>query len=369
MAEVLGVLASGVAVTQLATAIVSGAQKLRRIWCELRDAPQDILQIVEELEILGQFLVFLQESLNSSPTDSGPKSNIERTIELSSNAARDLDDIVSKLYIEPDVDVGKRQKLKLRVQTLLHKGEIDKIRERLRGDARYLNLAINCYTMSVLPCQSKVFSKRLGIRSMQFHQMCLMKNMTFQTLTSRVKDQNKLIPLSARGKDVEEMSSGRGKLFRKSYRSWGLVTCIRECRSQLPPWRRELDAQLSNNDDMYEEWKFMPLAWLKVLGVSICWNKSLGNWRYSLSPIRIVGIDSAIFRACAAGDIGEMTNLLISGTATLSDISEEGETLLHVGPLVICLLAGRHPLTDNTSPGLLLVQSVSCVPVAFKTGC
>jgi hypothetical protein len=54
MAEVLGVVASGVSVVQIAGQLLSCIQGLRLLYRALRDTPGELQWILDELEILGE---------------------------------------------------------------------------------------------------------------------------------------------------------------------------------------------------------------------------------------------------------------------------------------------------------------------------
>jgi hypothetical protein len=145
MAEVLGVVASGIAVTQLASGIISGAQKLREIWCEVQDAPRDFEGILEEIEILGQSLLTFQEGLENHGSESASVAVMERALELCQKASTNLNAIISKFSFGPEKSSTSRRKTKIKV--LLQINEINNAREQLHCAIRYLGLAVNCYTM------------------------------------------------------------------------------------------------------------------------------------------------------------------------------------------------------------------------------
>jgi hypothetical protein len=53
MAEVVGIVASGIAVAQLAGSIVTSAQNLHNIWTSLKGAPKVVRDCLREIELLG----------------------------------------------------------------------------------------------------------------------------------------------------------------------------------------------------------------------------------------------------------------------------------------------------------------------------
>ncbi len=54
MAEVLGIVASGIAIAQLASSVVLSTQKLSKFWSDLKGAPKQIGDVLKELEMLGK---------------------------------------------------------------------------------------------------------------------------------------------------------------------------------------------------------------------------------------------------------------------------------------------------------------------------
>jgi hypothetical protein len=110
----------------------------------------------------------------------------------------------------------------------------------------------------------------------------------------------------------------------------GVVSYAHQYSSQPALWRDQVDGDAGGKDEIHEEWRIFPASWLKISSIAISWTNSLGNWQYSLKTARVVRKDSPIFKACCTGDIMKVMRLLADGSACLSDITENGETLLHV---------------------------------------
>ncbi|OBT61066.1 hypothetical protein VE03_09483 [Pseudogymnoascus sp. 23342-1-I1] len=312
MAEILGVVASGIAVAQLVAGIVNGAQKLRKIWCEVRNAPRDIEGALQEIELLGQSLLIAQHGLERRGQEPNSMAVIEGSLKLCEEAASNLNAIVSKLSVEAGTQFSKRQKAKLKI--FLQKEEINNERERLHRAIRCLTLAISCYSMSI-----------------QFQQLDLMTHISSQLPDAQPSNKNKFVPSSPiRGISLMSPLSSRGKLVRKSHKSFGVATYIQNYRSQPALWRDQSDVEAGREDENYGEWRLVPVSWSRLNGICFSWTKSFGNWQYSLKTIRVVNDDSPIFEACATGDILRVIKLLSVGTANLCDTNDEGETLLHV---------------------------------------
>ncbi|APA15417.1 hypothetical protein sscle_14g101870 [Sclerotinia sclerotiorum 1980 UF-70] len=57
MAEILGVIASGIAVAQVASAIVESIREIYSLTSEIKDAPKKLGDLLVEIEFLGEILV------------------------------------------------------------------------------------------------------------------------------------------------------------------------------------------------------------------------------------------------------------------------------------------------------------------------
>jgi hypothetical protein len=61
MAEVLGKVASGISVAQLAGQITSSIIKLKNYWNQIQNAPSDINRLLREIESLNLILCHIQD--------------------------------------------------------------------------------------------------------------------------------------------------------------------------------------------------------------------------------------------------------------------------------------------------------------------
>ena len=62
MAEIVGVVASGISIGTLAAQVANSLIKLKSLWNELRDAPDDIKDLINEVEILNTILLDLEDN-------------------------------------------------------------------------------------------------------------------------------------------------------------------------------------------------------------------------------------------------------------------------------------------------------------------
>jgi hypothetical protein len=137
MAEVLGVVASGIAVGQLATSIASGVTKLRKLWNEVQSAPQRIAFLVDELEMLSEVLADTEQAFIG---DFAAYPVGRRIIQCCEKAISDLmnllDDLPTKIATAKRLNRGKAK-----LKVVLKKDDIELYEKRLDSMIRLLGLA------------------------------------------------------------------------------------------------------------------------------------------------------------------------------------------------------------------------------------
>jgi len=121
MAE-LGIVAGGIGIASFTIQIVDSAIKLKELCGQIRDAPEEIQNLIEELEALSLVLVDVGNSDNEVVL-SNP---VKICLELCARHADALSMIVKELGHEI-----KKRKLFGGLRTVLKKGLIDRLRERL----------------------------------------------------------------------------------------------------------------------------------------------------------------------------------------------------------------------------------------------
>ena len=142
MAEVLGIVASGISVAQIAGQLLGCIQQLRTLCRALRDTPGELQGILDELEILGE--VFYQ--LGALKTDSSQPghSALQASLSHCRAAASKLEDLATR-GSRPLRD-SKRRSLYL-MKALLKRGEVRELSVKLEAAKSLLHLAMTCYSL------------------------------------------------------------------------------------------------------------------------------------------------------------------------------------------------------------------------------
>lgn len=150
MAEVIGVVASAIAVGQLTVQILNGVKRLRTFLGYAKGAPHRIADELREIELLGELLTELQGNFASEESSASSTSTIEKCVLLCREAADNIAAVVTEL----EKDLGRRKILRqwTTIQAALRKGELDEYQNRLSRAKPLLSLAVNCYTLYITLC-------------------------------------------------------------------------------------------------------------------------------------------------------------------------------------------------------------------------
>jgi hypothetical protein len=149
MAEVLGVVASGIAVTQAAQSLGVIVLSLSRLWREVRDVPETIRQVLEDIEITGHLVGVIEaefeEALSTSAVPSTPLTKLQcLIIQRCRQAHKDLGDLVEDLRADI-ASSRKRKRLSARVQVVLKKDTLEAYERRLQKALRFLGFAVQMH--------------------------------------------------------------------------------------------------------------------------------------------------------------------------------------------------------------------------------
>jgi len=147
MAEVLGVVASGIAVAQLAGQVTKSIVKLKDYWDQVRDAPAEIKYLLKEIDSLSLILQHIQGGQVGLSSDSAC---VQQCFELCQEAATELGELVKAMSEKIE---GNRE-WKKRVgsaKVVLKKEEIKKLKKRIKNAVSLLSLALQWRTKYSCP--------------------------------------------------------------------------------------------------------------------------------------------------------------------------------------------------------------------------
>jgi hypothetical protein len=149
MAEVLGIIASGIAVGQLAGSITSNIVKLKEYWDQVKDVTGEIRQLLLEIDSLNLILSHIEQDQNrAGPSDISQNICFEQSLNLCKQGTEELSGLVSELAVKIDGKKGWRRKAGAS-KLVLKREEIKKLKRRMKNAIRLLSLAYQCHTKRV----------------------------------------------------------------------------------------------------------------------------------------------------------------------------------------------------------------------------
>ena len=148
MAEVFGIVANGLAVVEIAARIGSGAFKLKKIWEEVKEVPQAILDLVDEIDMLNPFISELEadNSLGLVDLASHADPSARRSVEYCRRALDEMAKITGELTAQIYSSRRSRRGLS-KVKIVLKKDVSANYENRLRRVVSMLGLAQQHYLM------------------------------------------------------------------------------------------------------------------------------------------------------------------------------------------------------------------------------
>ena len=147
MAEAIGVVASGIAIGTLATGITSSIVKLKSYWDQVQDAPEDVRDLIEELEDLSYLLADIEDDQRQNPMSSLilDSTSTSRCLQHCKQGADRLKELTDNL--RTDLDAPSKLKRKwASAKVVLKKSQIDRYKAKLERAIRLLSLSHQLYT-------------------------------------------------------------------------------------------------------------------------------------------------------------------------------------------------------------------------------
>jgi hypothetical protein len=137
MAE-LGIAASGIGIASLALQVGDCIVRLKGFWDAVKDAPEEIKHLIEEIETLSSVLSDFETS--EQPELNLGHESTSRCLQFCKKAVGILDSVV----MEVEANIKRRRALGS-VKAVLRRDAIEKLKERLMSAQSMLMLSNNMY--------------------------------------------------------------------------------------------------------------------------------------------------------------------------------------------------------------------------------
>lgn len=155
MAEVLGLVASGISVAQVAGSIVTSSLKIKALLDEVRDAPESLESMLSHIELLTPILCEAtaggDEIAGASPLPLPATSHLQqalqRTLAACQTAGEELELLATDMMSQINEGRGGVRRKRAIVKVVLKKGTLARYEARLQKTIQLLTVAQNAYIM------------------------------------------------------------------------------------------------------------------------------------------------------------------------------------------------------------------------------
>jgi hypothetical protein len=149
MAEVIGIVSGAITFATVLVQIGNTITTLKESYDDLRDAPDDLRKLVQEIELFGFILADIREDLSRSPNPAlGNNKHALKSFTLCEEAAKELDTVCTDIVREMKSPNRLHRSFKS-IKVVLQKGKIEKHKTHLQNVIQLLMLSQQCYTRYV----------------------------------------------------------------------------------------------------------------------------------------------------------------------------------------------------------------------------
>ncbi|KAI0377506.1 hypothetical protein F5Y04DRAFT_291741 [Hypomontagnella monticulosa] len=309
MAEMLGVAASGIAVAQITIQVGSTVLKLKKLWEEIKDVPDDIADLMDQIDCLEPVVWEAENSLNQGDLPSlvwdslasKPATNYCR------KALRNLTAMIDELNAQISSARGGRRKL-IAAKVLLKKDSLKKLEKRLENAVRMLTLAQFSYLFALTRVQPDIIIQKFAALAIMDSQSQLRSTSGSEAETGEPivsnhpltnPDNSTMVALSHRPyRPALTKASMFGRVIVQSYTK-GYAILL-----QAPTWLSQRSWELYSN-------------------------KAYGSWQWNIRTYSTVPRVSKVIKIAKKGSPEDLQQLCDAGLASLYDRDLEGRGLLY----------------------------------------
>jgi hypothetical protein len=141
MAEMLCIVASGMGIASLAIQIGNSIMKLKDLWNAVKEAPEEVKYLIEEIGTLSLVLSEMGASWNEDDGGQIGSAASKKCVDLCRKGA----DILGTVVREAEQEIAKRRRIGS-VKMVLKKGLLDTLRDRLKTVQFMLMLSNQTYS-------------------------------------------------------------------------------------------------------------------------------------------------------------------------------------------------------------------------------
>ncbi|KAB5551286.1 hypothetical protein GE09DRAFT_168345 [Coniochaeta sp. 2T2.1] len=140
MAEAFGLAASGIAVVQVAMVVGKSVIALRNLWNEVRDVPDSITHLMQQVDIMSISLGAMEQNLLAVQAIENCEDIVGPALEYARRARDEFVALVDELSREINA-ARKRKRVVARLKVVLGQNQLARCESRLRGAVQLLGFA------------------------------------------------------------------------------------------------------------------------------------------------------------------------------------------------------------------------------------
>jgi hypothetical protein len=147
MAEILGIVASGISVAQIAGQVINSIIKLKGYWEQVKEVPAEISYLLGEIDSLSLLLYHIQDNQSSRVAENVPlgSTSVQQCCKLCQDAAEELRILVSDMESKLEGKIGWKRRV-TSAKVVLKKEEVKGLKRRMKNAVRLLSLALSWQT-------------------------------------------------------------------------------------------------------------------------------------------------------------------------------------------------------------------------------
>ncbi|ETS88140.1 hypothetical protein PFICI_01968 [Pestalotiopsis fici W106-1] len=310
MAELVGLVASSIAIVETAGKVAGAVLTLKKLWDEIQDVPDTIRNLMTEIEVLEPILTVIEDDYNNTgtPIPNDRASNL--ALAYCRKAVTDLEDLVRHLSV--NLQAARRSKRgKAKVRVILEKDTLKKLQDRMQAAVRLLTLAQQTYLVALTRSQPEIIFRRLESTSL---------------LESNVSVES---PRENDDKGIQSQEDGSTSIVKFQQPE------TRTSFLHIAHWRTAFGnvgwGRGKEDGNTLFGWmtRFEAPSWLSQRAWDLRITHSTSGWQMNLKPYCVRPDGDQVFDHVRNGDTQALGWLIRSGRASIYDIDKDGWSLLH----------------------------------------
>ncbi|KAI0105938.1 hypothetical protein F4814DRAFT_452317 [Daldinia grandis] len=309
MAETLGVAASGIAVAQIAIQVGGTVVKLKQLWDEVKDVPDDVVDLMDQIDCLDPVLWEVEDSFNQAELPSTLWGDLasKSTTRYCRKALENLTAMVEELSIQISSAKKGRRKITA-VKVLLKKDSIRKLERRLENAVRMLTLAQQSYLVALTKVQPDIIVQKFTALTNRRNQYESQETLDHVSETE-VKTVSR----------IHYKPQDTSNIYTKSSWTYGTIW------TRPTYFGRVYFESFATGSRIL----FKAPVWLSHRSWELHSIKANGAWQWNLRSYRLIPCNSEVISLSVRGSPKDIQRLFDAGLASPYDYTSGGLTILY----------------------------------------